>query len=256
MDIPVNEFKRALLQGRPQIGLWCDLASNLAVDAVAGSGFDWLLLDCEHAPNEVDMVMSQLQAVSGYPTQAVVRPPWNDMVMIKRLLDVGAQTLLLPYVQNAEEARQAVASTRYPPLGQRGVSRISRATRFGRVKDWVRRSHEEMCVLVQVETRQALSNIEAIAAVDGVDGIFIGPADLAADMGYPGNNGHPDVWAAVEDAIARIRKAGKPAGSLMLDETKARRCLELGAQFVAVGMDVDILVRETQALATRFKSPR
>ena len=253
MNLPVNEFKRALAQGQPQIGLWCDLASNLAVEAVAGSGFDWLLLDCEHAPNDDDMVLSQLQAVAAYPTQAVVRPAWNDTVMIKRLLDVGAQSLLLPYVQNAEEARQAVAATRYPPLGKRGVSRISRSTRFGRVKDWVRRSHEEMCVLVQVETREALSHIEDIAAVDGVDGIFVGPADLAADMGHPGNSAAPEVWTAVEDAITRIGKAGKPAGILMLDEAKGRRCLELGAKFVAVGLDVDILVRETQALASRFR---
>jgi 4-hydroxy-2-oxoheptanedioate aldolase len=255
MDFPVNHFKRALAQGRPQIGFWCSLASNLAVEVVAGSGFDWLLIDTEHAPNELDMVLSQLQAAAPYPTQAVVRPPWNDQVMIKRFLDAGAQTLLLPYVQNAEEARKAVASTRYPPEGQRGVSRISRATRFGRVRDWAQRAHEELCVLVQVESRQALGEIEAIAAVEGVDGIFVGPADLAADLGHPGDPGHPQVQAAIEQAIQRILRAGKPAGILVLDEEKARHYLGLGAVFVAVGLDIDILVRASQALANRFKSP-
>jgi 4-hydroxy-2-oxoheptanedioate aldolase len=253
MKFPVNEFKRALAEGRPQIGLWCNLASNLAAEVVAASGFDWLMLDTEHAPNEIDMVLSQLQAVAAYPTSAVVRPPWNDMVMIKRFLDVGAQSLLLPYVQNADEARRAVAATRYPPVGQRGVTRVSRATRFGRVPDWAQRAEDELCVLVQVESRQALGNIEAIAAVPGIDGIFIGPADLAADLGHNGNPGHPEVKAAIENAIGRIRKAGKPAGILVLDEPTAHRCLELGASFVAVGLDIDILVRETQALARRFK---
>jgi 4-hydroxy-2-oxoheptanedioate aldolase len=254
MKFPVNEFKRALAEGRQQIGLWCNLSSNLAAEVVAASGFDWLLLDTEHAPNELDMVLSQLQAVAGYPgTTAVVRPPWNDTVMIKRFLDLGAQTILLPYVQSAEEARQAVAATRYPPTGQRGVARITRATRFGRVPDWAQRAEEELCLLVQVESRQALTQIEAIAAVPGVDGIFIGPADLAADLGHNGNTGHPEVKAAVEDAIGRIRKAGKPAGILVLDEPTAHRCLELGAQFVAVGLDIEILVRETQALCRRFK---
>jgi 4-hydroxy-2-oxoheptanedioate aldolase len=255
VDLPANPFKRALAEGRPQIGLWTNLASHLAVEIVAGSGFDWLLLDTEHAPNEVPMVLSQLQAMAAYPTHAVVRPAWNDMVMIKRLLDIGAQTLLVPYVQDAQQAGLAVANTRYPPRGQRGVAGISRASRFGRVRGYTARAHEELCVLVQVESRQALGHIEDIARVDGVDGIFLGPSDLAADMGHPGQAAHPEVQAAIEDAITRIRKAGKPPGILVLDETRARRYLDLGALFVAVGLDIDILARGSQALAARFKPP-
>jgi 4-hydroxy-2-oxoheptanedioate aldolase len=253
MDLPVNPFKRALAEGRPQIGLWCTLASNVTMEVVAGAGFDWLLLDTEHSPNELTDVLGQLQAASGYPTHVVVRPAWNDMVLIKRILDVGAQSLLIPYVQDAAEARQAVSSIRYPPEGKRGVSGMSRATRFGRIADYTRRAHEELCLVVQVETREALAHIEEIAAVPGVDGVFVGPADLAAALGHPGAAGHPEVQAAIEDAIVRIRRAGKAPGILFPDETKARRYLELGALFVAVGVDAGILARETQALAARFK---
>jgi 4-hydroxy-2-oxoheptanedioate aldolase len=255
VDLPANPFKRALAEGRPQIGLWTNLCSHLAVEIVAGSGFDWLLLDTEHSPNEVPMVLSQLQAMAAYPTHAAVRPAWNDMVMIKRLLDIGAQTLLVPYVQDAQQARLAVANTRYPPVGQRGVSGISRASRFGRVRGYAARAHEELCVLVQVESREALGHIEEIARVEGVDGIFVGPSDLAADMGHPGQAAHPEVQAAIEDAITRIRNAGKPPGILALDETRARRYLDLGALFVAVGLDIEILARGSQALAARFKPP-
>jgi 4-hydroxy-2-oxoheptanedioate aldolase len=253
MDLPVNSFKRALAAGKRQVGLWCTLCSNLAVEAVAGAGFDWLLLDTEHSPNELDMVLTQLQAVAPYPTQAVVRPAWNDMVMIKRLLDVGAQSLLIPYVQNADEARQAVSYMRYPPEGQRGVSGISRATRFGRVKDYARRAQEELCLLVQVETPEALAQIESIAAVEGVDGIFVGPADLAAGLGYPGESNHPDVQAAIETAITVITRTGKAAGILFADEARLRRYFDLGALFVAVGVDLAILARETEKLAAKFK---
>jgi 4-hydroxy-2-oxoheptanedioate aldolase len=254
IDLPVNSFKRALASGQRQIGLWCTLCSNLAVEAVAGSGFDWLLLDTEHSPNELDMVLAQLQAVAAYPTQAVVRPAWNDMVMIKRFLDIGAQSLLIPYVQNAEEARRAVSYVRYPPEGVRGVSGVSRATRFGRVKDYTRRAHEELCLLVQVETRETLTHIESIAQVDGVDGIFVGPADLAAGLGHPGESSHPEVQAAIEDAIVRITRAGKAAGILFADESRLRRYLDLGALFVAVGVDLGILARETERLAAKFIS--
>jgi 4-hydroxy-2-oxoheptanedioate aldolase len=254
MDLPINPFKRALAQGRPQIGLWCTLSSHLAVEVVAGSGFDWLLLDTEHSPNEIDMVLSQLQAAAAYPTHAVVRPAWNDMVTIKRLLDIGAQSLLIPYVQDAEEARQAVAYTRYPPEGKRGVAGGTRASRFGRVTGYARRAHEELCLLVQVETRQGLASIEAIAQVAGVDGIFVGPADLAADLGHPGEPGHPEVQAEIEQAITRIRRAGKAPGILFGDESRLERYLELGALFVAVGVDTTILARQTEALAARFRT--
>jgi 4-hydroxy-2-oxoheptanedioate aldolase len=182
-----------------------------------------------------------------------VRPAWNDMVLIKRYLDIGAQTLLIPYVQNAEEAARAVSYMRYPPEGQRGVSGISRATRFGRVKDYARRAHEELCLLVQVETREALANIESIAQVEGVDGIFVGPADLAAGLGHPGESAHPEVQSAIEDAIIRIGKAGKAAGILFADEARIRRYLELGALFVAVGVDLAMLSRDSERLAANFK---
>lgn len=252
MELPINTFKHAIAAGTRQIGLWCTLSSPYAAEAVAGSGFDWLLLDTEHSPNELDTVLGQLQAVAAYPTSAVVRPAWNDPVLIKRFLDIGAQTLLLPYVQSAEEAARAVASLRYPPRGFRGMGGTTRATRFGRVKDYAARCEAELCLLVQVETRLALDNLEAIATVDGVDGVFIGPADLAASLGMGGPN-HPDVVEVVCDAIRRIRAQGKPAGVLATDAATSRRYLEAGAVFAAVGVDLGILTRETSKLAADYR---
>ena len=253
MDLPVNAFKRALAAKRAQIGLWCSLSSNYAVEAVAGAGFDWLLLDMEHSPNDLTDVLSQLQAAAPYPTSTVVRLPWNDFVATKRMLDIGAQSVLFPYVQNAEEARQAVASTRYPPAGIRGVAGATRATRFGRIKDYAKHAHEEICVLVQVETKAALEHLESIADVEGVDGVFIGPADLHASLGYPGDVANPAVLPIIDDAIKRIRARGKAPGILYADEKLARRYLELGALFVAVGADVGLLARGADALAAKFK---
>src|SRR3954469_12739914 len=184
MELPRNTFKHALAAGKPQIGLWSSLSSNYSVELIAGAGFDWLLLDMEHSPNDLESLLAQLQAAAPYATHPVVRVPWNDMVTIKRVLDVGAQTLLVPYVSTADEARAAFSFTRYPPKGVRGVAGTTRATRFGRIKDYARRAHEEICLLVQVETQAALDNIEAICAVEGVDGVFVGPADLHASMGY------------------------------------------------------------------------
>jgi 4-hydroxy-2-oxoheptanedioate aldolase len=252
VELPVNTFKRALKAGNRQIGLWCTLSNHYAIEVVAGAGFDWLLIDTEHSPNELDMVLSQLQAVAPYDTHPVVRVPWNDMVTIKRFLDIGVQTLLIPYVQNEEEAKKAVAHTRYPTDGVRGVAGSTRANRFGRVKDYARRAAEELCVLVQVETRTALDNLEAIAAVDGVDGVFIGPADLHASLGYAGQTSNPEVKALIDDAIGRIRTSGKAAGVLTGAEADARRWLELGCQFVAVGVDATILARESENLRARF----
>jgi 4-hydroxy-2-oxoheptanedioate aldolase len=253
MDLPRNAFKHALAAGQPQIGLWLSLSSSYSAEVCAGSGFDWLLIDTEHSPNEIDMVLGQLQAVAPYPSHPVVRVAWNDAVIVKRTLDVGAQTLLFPFVQNAEEAARAVAATRYPPRGIRGVAGTTRATRFGRVKDYAKRAHEETCVLVQVETQEAVDAIEAIAKVDGVDGIFIGPADYHASLGYPGETANPAVLPKIEDAIRRIRAAGKAPGILTPDEKLARRYLELGALFVAVGADVGLLARGSEALAAKFK---
>jgi len=254
MNLPANPFKRALQAGQPQLGLWASLASNYAVEVVAGAGFDWLLIDTEHTPNDLESVLMQLQAVAAYPTHPVVRVDWNDMVKIKRVLDVGAQSLLIPYVSTPEEAAAAVSYTRYPPQGVRGVGGTTRATRFGRVKDYARHASEEICVLVQVETQQGLDNIEAIAAVDGIDGIFIGPADLHASLGHLGEITHPDVMPLIDEAIRRIRKCGKAPGILTTHEEHARRQLGCGALFVAVGSDLGILARGAEALASKFKS--
>jgi len=254
MDLPQNPFKRALKAGKAQIGLWSSLSSNYSVEVIAGAGYDWILLDCEHSPNDLESLLTQLQAAAPYPSHPVVRVPWNDMVTIKRVLDIGAQSLLIPYVSTAEEARAAVSHTRYPPSGVRGVAGTTRATRFGRVKDYAKRAHEEICVLVQVETQGALDNIEAICAVDGVDGVFIGPADLHASLGHTGEIANPAVKPLIDEAIRRIRKQGKAPGILTPNEADAKHWLGCGALFVAVGADVGILARGAEALAARFKS--
>lgn len=254
MQLPANPFKAALRDGRRQIGLWLGLASPYSAELLAGAGFDWLLIDGEHAPNELNDVLRQLQAIAPYPSHPVVRAASNDPVRIKQLLDIGAQTLMLPMVQNADEAARAVAATRYPPRGVRGVgSALARASRWNRVPDYLTRADSEICVLVQVETRQALAALDAIAATDGVDGVFIGPADLAADMGHPGRPDHPEVRAAMDEAIHRIQRQGKAAGILMADEAEARRLLELGTRFVAVGVDTTLLARRAEALAAAFR---
>ena len=256
MDLPINCFKRAILSGTPQIGLWNSLPSPVAVEVIAGSGFDWILLDTEHAQTDLPVLLGQLQAMMENPaTSAIVRPPWNDTVTIKRYLDAGVQSFLIPYVQNREEAVQAVRATRYPPYGVRGFAGSSRATRFGRIKDYHARAAGEICVLVQVETREAVEQVDAIAAVEGVDGIFVGPGDLSASMGHLGNLRHPEVDRLIDDTLRRIRKAGKAPGILTPDESLARHYLDIGALFVAVGADVGILARGTEALAARFKKP-
>ncbi len=252
--IPHNAFKRAIAAGQPQIGLWCSTCSPYVTEALAGSGFDWLLIDTEHAPADMAEVVGQLQACLGSPSHPVVRPAWNDMVLIKRYLDAGAQTLLIPYVQTEEEARNAVAYTRYPPQGVRGLGGTTRATRFGRVKDYFGKAHDEICVLLQIETRPGLDNLEKIAAVEGVDGIFIGPADLSAGLGHLGNPNHPEMQATIDTAIKRIRACGKAPGILWNDDALSRKALDNGALFVAVGSDLFMLARETQQLAARFKS--
>lgn len=253
--LPANIFKQALRERRHQLGLWCTLSTGFAVEAVAGAGFDWLLLDTEHSPGDVLTVMNQLQALSGFSgVSPVVRPATNDPVLIKRFLDVGAQNLLIPYVQTAEEARAAVAAARYPPRGVRGVSALTRATQFGRYADYAARADDEIALLVQIESVDGLEALEEIANVDGVDGVFIGPADLAASLGLIGQAGHPTVVAAVEDAIARIGRCGKPSGILTGDPEFAARCIELGTSFTAVGIDVAILARGADALARRFNA--
>jgi 4-hydroxy-2-oxoheptanedioate aldolase len=251
--LPPNLFKAALFDARPQIGLWSSLCSNIAAEIIGGAGFDWIVIDTEHAPNELPAVLAQLQVLAGGTASGVVRPAWNDPVLFKRVLDVGALSLVVPFVQNAEEARRAVAATRYPPHGIRGVALATRASRYGRVQDYAVRASDELCVLVQLETRQALGNLESIAAVEGVDGLFIGPSDLAADLGHLGDSGHPEVRAAIDDAIRRICATGKAAGILAPVEADARHWLALGCLFVAVGSDVSLLARQADALAAAYR---
>jgi 4-hydroxy-2-oxoheptanedioate aldolase len=254
MELPVNAFKKALKQGKQQIGLWSSLGSNMVAEGIAHSGFDWILLDTEHSPNELPALVSQLQAMKGGTATPIVRPAWNDAVLVKRLLDIGAQSLLFPFVQTVEEAKRAVASTRYPPHGIRGVATTARASNFGRVKDYLNKANDEICVLVQVETMEAIGRLREIASVDGVDGVFIGPSDLAASMGHLGNFQHPDVQKVVSAAIGEIRAAGKAGGYLTGVEEEAKRRLAEGYQFVAVGSDNGVLLKNADALAQRFKS--
>lgn len=253
MDLPRNAFKHALMNGHKQIGLWSHLCSPISTEILAGCGFDWLLLDMEHSPNELPELLAQLQAMTGGTATPIVRPPWNDMVTFKRLLDIGVQTLLVPYIQTAEEASNAVAYTRYPPHGIRGYAGAPRASRYGRVKDYAKHCADELCLLLQVETVQGLDNLEAIAHVEGVDGVFIGPGDLSAALGHLGNPKHPEVLAVIDQAIARIQACGKAAGILTGDETLARHYVDKGCLFVAVGADQNVLRDSAQALAARFK---
>ena len=254
MDLPVNRFKQALKDGQQQIGLWNSIPGPLVAEALAGCGFDWVVIDTEHAPTDVPDVLGMLQAMAPYPVSAVVRPAANDPVLIKRLLDFGAQTLILPYIQSAEEAQAAVAAVRYAPRGMRGVAGLTRASRFGAVPDYTRRADAEICLILQVETALALSRIEQIAATDGVDGLFIGPADLAASMGHPGALDHPAVKAAIEDAIRRITATGKPAGILTSDAAFARACMGWGTRFTAVGMDIGLMLQAARGLAASYRS--
>jgi len=254
MELPRNAFKHAIAAGRLQIGLWSSLASSIAAELVADAGFDWILFDSEHSPNEVPGLLAQLQAAARGTASAIVRPAWNDAVLIKRVLDIGAQSILVPYVQNAEEARRAVAAVRYPPAGIRGVAAAARASRYGRVTDYLKKADSEICLLVQVETRSALDELDAIAAVDGVDGVFIGPSDLSASFGHIGNPQHEKVQAALRRSAERLKAVGKPAGILTLNEEEARRYIGWGYTFVAVGSDIGLLGRGADALAKKFKS--
>jgi 4-hydroxy-2-oxoheptanedioate aldolase len=252
-NLPRNTFKQALQNGQRQVGLWSGLASPIAAEIIAGAGFDWIVIDGEHGPNDISSLLTQLQAMRGGTAEPVFRVPWNDMVIIKRAMDVGARTLLVPFVQNVEEALRAVAATRYPPLGIRGVSVTPRANDYGRVQNYHKNAHLDTCVLVQIETRVALKEIESIAEVEGVDGIFIGPSDLAADYGHLGNPKELDVQAALKDAAARIRASGKAAGILTGNADDVESLFEMGYNFVAVGSDVGILARTAEQLAARFK---
>lgn len=251
---PKNSFKSMLAQGETAIGLWQGTGNSYIADLCGGLGYDWLLIDGEHVPNSVPSILAQLQALAAHPVAPVVRPAWNDPVELKKLLDIGAQNLLIPMVQNADEAAAAVSAVRYPPRGKRGVgTALARAARWGGVSDYLPRADEEICLLCQIETVDAIAELDNIAQVDGVDGVFIGPADLAASMGHLGNAGHPDVVKTIENAIQRVRAAGKSAGILQTDLHQAKRYIALGAQFVAVGVDVVLLRNAALALLSEFK---
>ena len=253
MDMPENTFKAAIEAGRQQIGLWCSIPDSGVAELLAGCGFDWLMFDTEHASIDALNVLPLLQAVAPYPVHPIVRPSSLDPAEIKKLLDSGAQTILVPYVQSAEEARLAAAAVAYPPEGIRGVAGITRASRFGAVADYTRRARAEICLIVQIETRGALEALEEIAAVPGIDAVFIGPADLAASLGHPGEPSHPEVKAAVLDAIRRVRAAGRPAGFLTLDQDFLTEAIAAGSVFTAVDVDAAILRSGALAQADKWR---
>ena len=253
MNLPRNAFKHKILAGERQIGFWLSLGSAAVAEVIAGAGYDWIMIDAEHGPNALSTVIDQLRVLDGGPATPVVRPAWNDPVLIKRLLDAGAPSLLVPFVRNADEAAQAVAATRYPPRGIRGVATSQRASRWGQRTDYVQSYERELCLIVQLETAPSLAALEEIAAVPGVDALFIGPSDLAADMGHLGEPGHPEVQAAIVDAVSRCRQVGKPMGTFAPATDDARRYLDTGMTFAAVGADARVLRRGAEALATTFR---
>jgi 4-hydroxy-2-oxoheptanedioate aldolase len=254
MPPPTNAFKRRLHERSQQVGLFTTLNSPAVVEVLAGCGFDWILIDGEHSPTDVADVMAQLQILEGRGVSALVRPAWSDMVLIKRLLDAGAQSLLIPYVETAEAAADAVSYTRYPPDGVRGVMGASRAAGYGQTTDYLQTAADELCVVVQIETAQALKNIEAIAAVRGVDAVFIGPADLAASLGHIGDAQHPAVQAAIDEAFLRLRAIGKPSGYFTLNEHEARARLAQGVDIVGVALDTTILRRGAVRLLSGLRT--
>lgn len=264
MQTPINTFKQALQARQTQIGLWFGLANGYAAELIAGAGFDWLVLDGEHAPNDVPRILEQLQgvasarAVFGHGPHPVARVPVGETALIKQYLDLGAQTLLVPMVDTAEQAARLVSAMRYPQDDGKGGIRgmgaaLARASQWMRFPDYLHEANAQTCLLVQVETTTAIKNLDAIAATEGVDGVFFGPADLSASMGFVGQPGHPQVQAVIEDGIRRVLAAGKAPGILMGDEKLARRYIELGAVFVAVGVDTSLLVKASTELAARYK---
>jgi 4-hydroxy-2-oxoheptanedioate aldolase len=260
MQTPINTFKQALQAGQPQIGLWVGLADGYAAEILAGAGYDWLLIDGEHAPNDVHSVLAQLQGISSawsalpHRSHPIVRVPVGDTTLIKQYLDIGAQTLLVPMVDTAEQAARLVQGMRYPPEGIRGIgSALARASRWQAYPNYLREANAQTCLLVQAETVEAMKNLDAIAATPGVDGVFIGPADLSASMGFPGQPDHPEVQATIADAIARILRASKAPGILSTSEEQARKWLAAGAVFVAVGVDTMLLAAAARQLLSLYK---
>lgn len=253
MKLPVNTFNAALAEGAPQIGLWIGLCSPIAAEICAHAGYDWALIDMEHSPNDVGDVMAQLQAFSGAETTPIVRVPWNDAVAVKRVLDLGAPGIMVPMVQTVEEAKSAVAACRYPPHGIRGFAGGTRATLFGRITDYAERVADETTIILQVETRAAVERAEEIGSVEGVSGVFFGPADIAADLGYLGQPMHPEVWSFIREAAKGLIAKGIPVGTLVLDTGFAAELLNDGFSFVACGVDGSLLARASDAALAEVK---
>lgn len=259
MPAPKNPFKAALGEGRLQLGCWLGLANPYVVEISAHAGFDWLVVDNEHVPNDLRSTVAQLQVIAASDSHAVVRPPIGEVWMVKQYLDAGAQTLLIPMIESADQAREMVAAVTYPPHGVRGVgSALGRASQFAAIPDYLTTARQEICLLLQVENRKGLAALDDILAVEGVDGVFIGPADLAADLGHLGDAGHPEVTEVIDDAIRRIVASGKAAGILMPDMARARHYVDLGAVFVATAVDVVAfasMMREQGRQAQQLRQP-
>lgn len=254
MSTPTNLFKQALQNGQTQWGFWLGLTSPYTAEICAGAGFDWLLIDGEHAPNNLQTTLSQLQALAPYPVSPVVRPVEGTTAGIKQLLDIGAQSLLIPMVESASQAAELVSACHYPPQGVRGVgTALARAAQWGKHKDYLARANQEVCLLLQVESKVGLDTLDDILNTQGVDGVFIGPADLAASLGYLGNPAHPDVKAIIEQALRKIRAAGKAAGILATDQALATHYQSCGAQFIAIGVDTLVLANGAAELAASVK---
>ena len=243
-----NRFLTAIRSGQKQLGLWVSLSDGYAAEVVAHAGYDWVMLDMEHAPSDMKSMLGQLQAFSGSETTAMVRPDWNDAVKLKRLMDLGAPGLLFPMVQTPDEARAAVAACRYPPRGVRGVAGLNRANRFGRVEDYYAEVENQTAVLIQLETRAAVENAAGFAEVEGIDGIFFGPADIGADMGHLGQTMHPEIWDLIRPAAKLLMDKGIPVGTLVTDPDFAAELLNEGFTFVACGTDVGLLARGADSL--------
>jgi len=254
VKLPINKFLKSVRSGEQQIGLWISLSSAFAAEVVAPSGFDWVMIDMEHSPNDYFSIMGQLQVFAATETVPIVRPEWNNPVVVKRLLDLGVPGLLFPMINTVEDARKAVASTQYPPKGNRGVSKSTRATKFGRIEDYEQRIESETAIFLQIESKQGLENAREIAKVDGVDGLFFGPGDIAADIGRVGQPGHPDVWALIDPIADKLIKIGMPIGTLVVDTGKAISLLNSGYGFVACGADTALLAKSSDALLATVKA--
>ena len=253
MTDTINYFKQNLKKLQ-QIGLWVGLADAYATELIANAGYDWLLIDGEHAPSDLRTTLSQLQSMAAYPSQAVVRPPIGSVQLIKQLLDIGVQTLLIPMVETVEQAELMVKAVRYPPEGIRGVgAALARATRWNSIPDYYAHAHEQICLLIQIESVQGLNHLDEILKIEGIDGVFIGAVDLSATMGYQGDPNHPDVQKAVKAAIQKIRAAGKAAGILSTTNEVTQKYIELGTEFVAVGVDTSVLMNGLRTLLAKYK---